>query len=71
MDDSKYDDFLGHRVKVDRVREASQERTACFALDERVCERGLDDTKKRLIDLRRNGLAKPRPLVLVPVTGVQ
>lgn len=71
MDDGKYDDFLGHRVKVDRVRKVSQRRSACFAVDARVRERGLDDTGKRLIDLRRKGFAEPRPLILVPVAGVQ
>ena len=71
MDHTKYDDLIGHRVKVDRVRKTSHERAACLALDARVHERGLDDTGKRPVDLRRKGSAKSRALVLVPVTGVE
>jgi hypothetical protein len=71
MDGGKYDDLIGHRAEVDRVRKASHDRAACLALDARVRERGLDDTGKRRIDLRRKGSAKPRALVLVPVTGVK
>lgn len=71
MKDAKYDDLIGHRVEVDRVRETSHERTACLALNARVRERGLDDPGKRQIDFRRKGSAKPRALLLVPVTGVE
>ena len=71
MDHTKYDDLIGHRVKVDRVRKASHERAACLALDARVRERGLDDTGKHHVDFRRKGSAKPRALFLVPVTGVE
>ena len=71
MNDSKYDDLIGHRVEVDRVRKASHERAACFALDARVRERDLDDTGKRPVDLRCKGSTKSRALVLVPVTGVE
>ena len=71
MDDGKYDNLIGHRVEVDCVRKALHERAACLALDARVCERGLDDTGKRPVDLRRNGFAKARALFLVPVTGVE
>jgi hypothetical protein len=71
LDDGKYDDFIRHRVEVDRVRKASHERAACLALDARVCERGLEDTGKSHIDLLRKGASKPRPLFLIPGTGVQ
>ena len=71
MNDGKYDDLIGHRLEVDRVRKASHQRAACLALDVRVHERGLDDTGKRPVDLRRKGIAKSRALVLVPVTGVE
>jgi hypothetical protein len=30
MDDGKYNDLIGHRVEIDRVREASHERAACL-----------------------------------------
>ena len=71
MDDAKHDDLIGHRVEVDRVREASHERAACLALDARVGQRGLDDTGKHAVDLHRKGLAKPNALFLVPVTGAE
>jgi hypothetical protein len=71
MNDGKYDDLVGHRVEVDRVRKASHERATCLTFDVRVRERGLDDTGKRPVDLRRKGSAKSRALVLVPVTGVE
>ena len=71
MNDGKYDDLIGHRVEVDRVRRASHERAACLALDARVYERGLDDTGKRPVDLCRKGSAKPGALVLVPIAGVE
>ena len=71
MNDAKYDDLIGHRVEVDRVRKASQERATCLTLDARVRERGLGDTGKYDIDFRREGSAKPRALFLVPVTGVE
>jgi hypothetical protein len=71
MDDAKYDDLIGHRVEVDRVRKAPHERAPCLALDARVRERGLNDTGKHEVDFRRKGFAKPRPLFLVPVTGVE
>jgi hypothetical protein len=71
MDDAKYDDLIGHRVEVDRVRKASHERTACLALDARVRDRGLDNAGKHHVDFRRKGSAKPRALFLVPVTGVE
>jgi hypothetical protein len=71
MDDGKYDDLIGHRVKVDRIRKPPEECTACFAVDAGKRERSLDDTRKRLIDLRRKGLAKPGPLGLVSVTGIE
>jgi hypothetical protein len=34
-------------------------------------ERGLDDTGKHDVDFRRKGSAKPRALILVPITGVE
>ena len=71
MIDGKYDDLIGHRVEVDRVRKASHERAACLAVGARVPEWGLDDTGKRPVDLHRKGSAKSRALVLVPVTGVE
>ena len=71
MDGAKHDDLIGHRVEVDRVREASHERAACLAVDARVGQRGLDDTGKHDVDLHRKGFAKPRALFRVPVTGVE
>ena len=71
MDHTKYDDLIGHRVEVDRVRKALHERTACLALDARVREWGLDDTGKHHVDSRGKGSAKPRALFLVPVTGIE
>lgn len=53
------------------LRKASHERAACLTLDTRVRERRLDDTGKRPVDLRRKDSAKPKPLVLVPVTCVE
>jgi hypothetical protein len=71
MDDGKYNDLIGHRVEIDRVREASHERAACLTLDARVRERRLEDGGKRPVDLRGKSAAKPGTLVFVPVTGVQ
>jgi hypothetical protein len=71
MNDSKYDDLIGHRVEIDRIREAPYERTACLALDARVRKGCLENAGKRRVDLRGKGAAKPRTLVFVPVTGVQ
>jgi hypothetical protein len=71
MHDGKYDDLVGPRVEVDRVRKASHERPASVAVDARVRERGLDDPGKYGVDLRREGFSKPRALVLIPVTGVK
>jgi hypothetical protein len=71
MNDAKYDDLVGRRVKVNRVRETSHERAACLALDARVRERGLHDPGKRQVDFRRKGSAKPGALLFVPVTGVE
>ena len=71
MDDAQYDDLIGHRLEVDRVRKASHERAAGLALDVRVRERGLDDTGQHHVDFARKGFAKPGALLLVPVTGVE
>jgi hypothetical protein len=71
MDHPKYDDLIGHRVEINRVRKASHERAACLALDARVRERRLDDTGKHDVDFRREGSTKPRTLFLVPVTGIE
>ena len=71
MDYAKYDDLIGHRLEVDRVRKALYEGAARLALDTRVRERSLDDTGKHHVDFRRKGSAKPRALFLVPVTGVE
>jgi hypothetical protein len=71
MDHTKYNDLIGRRVEVDRVRKASDDRTACLAVDARVRERRLDDPGQHDIDFRREGFVKPRPLFVVPVTGVE
>ncbi len=71
MDDAKYDDLIGHRVKIDRVRKASHESAACLTVDARVGERCLDDTAKDHVDFRCKGAPKPWTLFLVPVTGVE
>jgi hypothetical protein len=71
MDHAQYDDLIGHRVEVDRVRKAPHERAPCLALDARVRERALDDAGKQVVDFRRKGFAKPTALFLVPVTGVE
>ena len=71
MPDGKYDNLVRHRVEVDRVRKPSHERAARFAVHARVRERGLDDTGKYPVDLRRKGCTKAKPLVLVPLTGVK
>jgi len=71
MDHAKYDDLIGRRVEVDRVRKPSHERAACLALDARVRQRGLDDTGQHHVDFRRKGSAKPRALFFVPVTGIE
>ena len=71
MDDAQYDDLIGHRLEVDRVRKASHERAAGLALDARVRERGLDDTGQHHVDFGRKGSAKPGALLVVPVTGVE
>jgi hypothetical protein len=71
MDDAKYDDLIGHRVEVDRVRKTSHERAACLALNARVRERGLHDPRECQVDFCRKGSAKPRALLLVPVTRVE
>lgn len=71
VDDSKNDDLIGHRAKVDRVRETSHQRAARLALDARVRERGLDDAGESPIDLRREGSSEPRALFFIPVTGVK
>jgi hypothetical protein len=71
MGHGKYDDLIGHREEIDRVREASYERPAYLTLDARVRERCLEDASKRPVDLRAKGTAEPRTLVLVPVTRVQ
>ena len=71
MDDGKYDDLIRHCAKVDRVREASYQAAAYLTLDARVRQRCLEDSAKRPVDLHGKGAAKPRTLVLVPVTGVE
>jgi hypothetical protein len=71
MDYAKYDDLIGHRLEVDRVRKALYGGAAHLALDTRVRERGLDDTGKHHVDFRCEGSAKPRALFLVPVTGIE
>ena len=71
MDDGKYDNLIGHRAEVDRVREASYQRAAYLALDARVRQRCLEDGAKRPVDPRGKRAAKPRTLVLVPVAGVE
>jgi hypothetical protein len=71
MDDTQYDDLLGHRLEVDRVRKASHERAARLALDARVRKRGLGDTGQYSVDFGRKGSAKPSALLLVPLTSVE
>ena len=71
MDDGKYNDLIGHRVEVDRIRKASQDRAAGFALDARVRERSVNEAGKRPVDLHRKGSAKAGTLFLVPATGVE
>jgi hypothetical protein len=71
MDDGKYDDLIGDRVKIDRVREALHERAACLTMDARVRERCLEDAGKCLVNLRGKGAAKPWTLAFVPLAGVQ
>jgi hypothetical protein len=71
MDDGQHDDLVGRRTEIDRVREASHECAAHLSLDARIRERFLEDAGKRSVDLRGKVAAKPRTLVLVPVTCVQ
>jgi hypothetical protein len=71
MDDCKYDDLISHRVEVDRVGEASHEGAPSLALDSGVRQGHLKDTGKSPVDLRRKGLAEPRALLLVPITGIE
>jgi hypothetical protein len=71
MDDGKYDDVVGRRAEIDRVREASHECAAHLTLDARIRERFLEDPGKRPVDLRGKGAAKPGTLALVPVTCIQ
>jgi hypothetical protein len=71
MEHGKYDDLIGHRAKVDRVREASYQRAAYLLLDARVRQRCPDDAAKRPVDVRGKRAAKPRTLVLVPVTRLE
>ena len=71
MDDAKYDEFIRHRLKVDRVGKASYARAAYLALDTRVRKGGLDDVGEYGVHFRREGTAKPRALFLVPGTGVE
>ena len=71
MDDGKHDDLIGHCVEIDRVWEAPYECAVYLALDARVCERCLENSNQRPVDLGGEGTAEPRTLVLVPITGVQ
>jgi hypothetical protein len=56
MDDGKYDDLIGHRAEIDRVREASCKRAAYLTRDVRVRERRLEDAGHRLVGLRHSTL---------------
>jgi hypothetical protein len=69
--DGKYNDLIGQRVEIDRVRKAPYERAACLPMDARVCERYLEDAGKRPVDFRGKQAAEPGTLGFVPVTGVQ
>ena len=71
MDDAKYDDLIRGRVEVERVWKTSHKCTACLALNAGVRERGLHDPRECQVDFCRKGFAKPRALLLVPVTGVE
>ena len=67
MNDAKYDDLVGHRVKIDRVRKASHERAACLTVDARVGERRLDDTAEDDVDFRGKG--RPQAQDAIPRTS--
>jgi hypothetical protein len=71
MDDGKHNNLIGHRVEVDRVREAPYQRTSYFTLDAGIRQGCLEDTAKRRLNLRGKGATEPRTLVLVPVTSVE
>jgi hypothetical protein len=71
MEHGKYDDLVGRRTEVDCVREASYKRAAYLPLDTGLRQRLFDGAAKRSVDLRGKRAAKPRALVLVPVTGVE
>ena len=71
MEDGKYDDLIGHRVEVDRLREAPYQHAAYLPLNARVRQRSLEDAAECPVDLRGERATKPRTLVLVPVTGVE
>jgi hypothetical protein len=71
MDDGKHNDLIGHGAEVDRVREASYQRTAYLTLGARVRQRCFEDAAKHRLNLRGKGATKPRTLVVVPVTRVE
>jgi len=71
MNDGQYDDLIGHRLEVDRVREASYESAAHLTLDARIRQRRLEDAAKRPVDLRGKDAAQLSTLIVVPVTGVK
>ena len=71
MDEGKYDDLIRHGAEVDRVREASHQRAAYLGVDARVRQRRLPNRVKCLVHLGSKPAAKPRTLVLVPVTSLE
>ena len=71
MDDGKDNDLVDRRVEVDGVGKPSQEGPPSLTLDSGVRQGRLKDTGKGPIDFRREDLAEPRALFLVPVTGVE
>ena len=48
MEDGKYDDLIGHRVEVDRLREAPYQHAAYLPLNARVRQRSLEDAADAL-----------------------
>jgi hypothetical protein len=66
MNDGQYDDLVGHRAEVDRVREAPYKRAAYLTVHARVPQGCLKN-----VDLGDKGATQPRTLALVPVTSVE
>jgi hypothetical protein len=71
MNDGQYDDLVGHRAEVDRVREAPYQRAAYLTVHARVPQGCLKNVAKRRLNLGDKGATQPRTLALVPVTSVE